>query len=193
MRYTLTFFSIIFLMTSCSSLDKKKPGTAETITNDWENAPFQGLQTIRVMLSIVTTKVDQEKIRGSLLNEFKKIGEVHTPTDASIEKLLEAQSKPFAILTFDVKEIEISNPLKRMPLLSISARMYEEGTLAINNKDVMSNVWEVVKYIEISSEENTTSLDVIQMMKILLDEFSDKYQKSNLQNAKPVFYIGESL
>ena len=189
MRLNLVLLSMVILMASCSSIDKKKPSTQESTLNDFDNVPFQKLQTVRVMLSFASKQVDQEKSREAVINELKKFGNVHTPTDTSIDKLLEAQAKPFAVLALDVKELETSTDEKRLPILCISSRMYEEGKLALNNKDVMSNVWERIKYIEISPEKNKTSLEVIATIKALLNEFSEKYQNANLEKIKPDFYV----
>ena len=57
----------------------------------------------------------------------------------------------------------------------------------------MSSVWEKVRYVEILPEKEKTTLEVTEVIRIILNEFSQKYQHANFQKIEPNFYIGNSI
>lgn len=192
MRLSLFILSISFLAASCSSSDKQK-AKATALSNELENIPFEKLHTVRVLLTIVSNKIDDKAVRQVVLEEFEKIGVVHTPEDTSLEKLMTAQAKPYAILALDIKEIESSNDEKTLPVISFSCKMYEESELMINQKKWMGNVWEKNKYVEISPNQNETAKKIIREIENVVIEFSKNYYVSNPKTIKPEFYIGKTL
>ncbi len=190
MRLGISLLSLILLLCSCtSSAQKKEKSFAEL--NQLENIPFEQLKTVRVMPSFVSDKVDQKLLRQTIIDKFGTIGVVHTPDDTSLEKVLDAQKKPFAILTMDVKEITTSDYEKTFPIISLSCRMYEEAELVLNKQQSMSNVWEKTRYIELLPDQKATTEAISVEIDKLLQEFSDSYYKVNSKSQKLEFYIGK--
>jgi hypothetical protein len=192
MRLGISSLLLILLLCSCSSsIQKKEKSFAEL--NQLENIPFEKLKTVRVIPSFVSDKVDQKLLRQAIIDKFGTIGIVHTPDDTSLEKVLDAQKKPFALLTLEVKEITTSDYEKTFPIISLSCRMYEETELVLNKQQSMSNVWEKTRYIEILSDQKATTNTVNAEIDKLLQEFSDSYYQVNSKSLKPAFYFGKDV
>jgi len=177
--------SILFLLTACSSTKEKKSPTPVNL----ENTPFENLLTIRVLFSVVLDEINQQQLRQTAIKEFANIGEVHTPEDTTIEKLLNAQKKPFAILIVEIKEIETASDEKTLPVIALSCKMYELSELAINNREWMSIVWEKIRYVEIVSDQKATTQKINLEFKSLIDEFSALYTQVNSKQSRPSFYV----
>ncbi len=192
MRLDILAFFFILLLCSCTSSTQKKEKSF-TELNQLENIPFEQLKTVRVMLSFVSDKVDQKLIRQAIIDKFGAIGVVHTPDDTSLERVLDAQKKPFALLTLEVKEITTSDYEKTFPIISLSCKMYEEAELVLNKQQSMNNVWEKTHYIEILSDLKATTEAISAESGKLLQEFSDHYYQVNSKSLKPEFYIGKNV
>ncbi len=192
MRLSVMAVSLVLVMSSCSP-SNRKGAKSLAILNETENVAFEQLQTVRVMPSFISDKVDQNELRQTVLEEFGKIGVVHTPEDTSIEEMLDAQKKPFAILTLDVKEIATSDFKKIFPVISLSCRIYEEGVLALNNKQFMGNVWEKIYYVEVQPDQVALTQEIREEIVKFVREFSDNYYKVNSKSVKPEFYIGKNV
>lgn len=172
MRLVITSLSLILLLSSCTSSSQKKE------------------KSFRVMLSFISDKVDQKLLRQAIIDKFGEIGVVHTPDHTSLEKMLAAQEQPFAVLTVDLREITTSDYKKTFPIISLSCRMYEEVELMLNKQQTMGNIWERLSYIEILSDQKSTTNAVDAEFDKLLQEFSDSYYQINSKLQKPQFYIG---
>jgi hypothetical protein len=189
LRITL-LLTFSLLLNCCSSQNE------ESAANAWnriENIPFENLRTIRVMTAFITDKVDKEQLNRILIQEFGKIGEVHLSSDTPLEKLEEAQAKPFAVLAVRVIEIGTPEYDKTFPIISLECQMLEETKILLNKEKWMSNVWEKIKYIEILQDKEATTRKVSQEIGNLADEFSKNYYKANSAEHKPVFFISNLL
>lgn len=192
MRLVISSFCLALLLYSCSSTTQKKERLL-TELNQFENIPFEQLKVVRVMLSFVSNKVDQKELRRIIIEQFSKIGIVHTPDDTPSEKVVDVQKKPFALLTLEIKEITTSDYKKTCPIISLTCRMYEEVELVLNKKQSMSNVWEKIQYVELFSDQKATTEAVIAEIKKVAYEFSDSYYKVNSKSVKPEFYVGKNI
>lgn len=162
-------------------------------TQQIQDLQIEQLKTVRVMLSFISDKVDQKLVRQAIIDKFGAIGVVHTPDDVSLERVLDAQKKPFALLTLEVKTITTSDYEKTFPIISVSCKMYEEAELVLNKQISMSNVWEKIHYIEMLSDPKATTEAVSAESGKLLQEFSDHYYQINSKSLKPEFYIGKNV
>lgn len=184
MYLQVLLLGIALLISSCSSNQKGKPKSSSL-----DDIPFEQLQTVRILPSFVSDKIDPKELYQTVLEQFAKIGIIHTPDDTSLQKLLVAQEKPFAILLINVREIATSDEEKVFPIMSISCRMDEKTTLSINQKEWMSTVWEKTEYIEILPDPNVNTAMIKQKLSSLAQEFFDRYYAVNPKSTKPEFYI----
>lgn len=169
----------IFLIVSCSSPNQKKD--AQTILDKMENAPFEELRTVRVMLNIVTDKIDPALFKSAVIDVLSTVGGIHISKDTSMAELLKAQEKPFALLLLKIEEIEC--PMGKFTV-HFSCKMFELTKLVLNGQEWMSNVWEMDQYIDLSSHQELT--DQINAMAQI---FSAKYYTVNPSTVRPEFYI----
>jgi hypothetical protein len=190
-RYKFVILSFMLLLTACSS-SKKKEVTAAAALNDFESAPFEGLQTVRVLLTVVSKSVDQNVLRKTIVEEFEKIGKVYTPEDTSLEKLEQVQNGSFAIVSLNIKNIATSNFEKVFPVLAIDCVMSEEAELSLNNKKSMCDVWKSIRYIEVDNT-NVTTREAVKEIKNLISEFAKSYSKANPQKAGLEIYVGNPI
>lgn len=192
MRLSVAALSLMLVMSSCSSSNQKGV-KSPAIMNETENVAFEQLQTVRIMLSFISDRLDQKQLRQTVLEEFGKMGVVHTPEDTSLENVITAQKMPFAMITIDAKEIANSDFKKIFPVICLSCKMYEEGVLALNNKQCMGNVWEKVYYVEMQPDQLVLTQEIKVDIAKLVKEFSDSYYKVNPKSVKPDFYIGKNF
>ena len=184
-------FSIAILLSSCSS--SKEKHSMEKQLNQLTNIPLENLLIIRILPGFASDQFDKDLLWQTLVQECKKIGEVHTPADTSLEKLVEEQKKPFAILTLNINEVETVNSDDRFPLINIQFRVHEKTQLNINQKEWMSVVWEKTKYVKTASEKETNTESISQVVKHLIDTFSADYYSVNQTTTKPTFYISNPI
>jgi hypothetical protein len=182
MRLSSWLVSIAFVAGACSATQKEK-----LKPDGWTAIPFDNLRTVRVMTTLIVPEIQESDLTEKILEEFEKIGQVHTPTNTSVETLEKALSTPFGFLMLEVAQVRIGTG--KLPFLHLSLKMCEMGTLDLNQHKWMGIVWEKERNCGIDA----STQEIAQEINVMLQAFAEEFYRVNPETIRLNFYIGKPI